>query len=591
MLIFEPGTKVVDGFTTLELGIDSGKAASLIGPNQGAYAINITFRGGYPTTRPGWTTREDRWSSSDARSAFRAGKFQGASSFHPDFGNDELFASVSGRLYRFQWGSNNRWVGSDVTPLTDPNPSILPKAYFQQAENYLVVQDGLSSALIWGSGGTFRRAGPTQVPTGEEMAYVLGRLWVSKGAEYVAGDIVGGPSGSSATNYRDSVLYFTENTYLAEGGAFSVGGEVTAITSMADIDTATGDGFLVISTRDRIFSNRVPMKREDWKNFTDPVQRVLQINFGALSDESIVPVNGDLYYRAQDGIRSLRTAVLRFNEPGNTPISNEVNRPLNSDAQRLLGNCSGVLFDNRLMTLCSPFQSSQGVAWRGCSVLDFDLVTSIRNKLAPAWEGVWNSNSLGIFRMLTARINGVERLFAFTLGVEGIQIQELVLSATTDDGDDITWSLEGPSLKFASPLSIKELDFADLWFDRINGTVQLSAYYRPDQYPGWVSWTSWQECTTTTNCTPVSSCVPLQNLKEGYMARRRLPTPEDTCNTYAGRPYRQAYEFQAKIAGSGFARLRSLRLFATTKMDVPVGDCPPSEALCQELNVCAGEDI
>ena len=45
--------RLVDGLLTAEGGVDSGFSPSLIQPNQLAWAVNTTVRGGFPKARPG----------------------------------------------------------------------------------------------------------------------------------------------------------------------------------------------------------------------------------------------------------------------------------------------------------------------------------------------------------------------------------------------------------------------------------------------------------------------------------------------------------------------------------------------------------
>lgn len=282
-------------------------------------------------------------------------------------------------------------------------------------------------------------------------------------------------------------------------------------------------------------------------------------------------------------------AIRRFQEPGNTPISNEVTRPLESDDVSLLNHASSILFDNRLHTTVSPFRTPQGVCFLGEVVLDFDIVSGIRNKLPAAWEGAWSGPN--IFQLLKARIDGVDRMFAFVLTDDNeIAIMEQDSTATTDDGVGIPWFIETSSFKAGSSLELKKLTGGDLWVDRIDGTVEMSASFRPDQYPGWVPWHSWSECTTVQDCSPVNGCLPVLNRQQGYYSRRRLPEPTESCNSYAGRPFRLGYEFQFKIQGTGHLRLRNFRMIANKVIDNPNGDCPGTST-CQLLEVCAGQDL
>src|SRR3972149_1583100 len=84
-----------DGFTTIARGVDSGRAPSLIGPDQVAFAINTTFRNGFPRCRPGISRIV--LSGDD----FQLGKWQGAHSYQPDTGRGVIITSIGGQIIRF----------------------------------------------------------------------------------------------------------------------------------------------------------------------------------------------------------------------------------------------------------------------------------------------------------------------------------------------------------------------------------------------------------------------------------------------------------------------------------------------------------
>src|SRR6185436_13856518 len=150
------------------------------------------------------------------------------------------------------------------------------------------------------------------VPVGNQITYYMGRIWVAKGREWVGGDIVFGPSGTASLGQRDSMLKFTENVFLNEGGAFAVPmqcGEITALKPIANINTALGQGELVIFTEGAAFAMLVPQDRTTWKNTKEPLVKMVQLSNGAFSQDGVVNVNEDLFYRSNDGIRSLAFSV------------------------------------------------------------------------------------------------------------------------------------------------------------------------------------------------------------------------------------------------------------------------------------------
>ena len=264
------------------------------------------------------------------------------------FANGGLFtlstnaAKDATTVYGSLTGANivNDELGTISIKIADKNPSDIPVYYFQQAEQYLIIQDGRSLPIIF-NGAVSRRSDVrnNEVPVGQAMAYGNGRLWVSKGREFVAGDIVGGPT---------SVIQFTENTYIAEGGAFAVPlntGDITAMKFMNQPDSSLGQGELLVHTDKAVFAVNVPTSRDDWKKTSYPTVRIVAINYGAVSDRSCSLVNGDMFYRATDGVRSYVSSRREWKEYGQIPISREIG-PLivNEQKRNISGISSSVLF-------------------------------------------------------------------------------------------------------------------------------------------------------------------------------------------------------------------------------------------------------
>lgn len=196
-----------------------------------------------------------------------------------------------------------------------------------------------------------------EVPVGTIMAYGQGRLFVASAdfTEMVAGDLVQGDIRNQVAN----LLRFTETTYLSEGGAFRLptpAGRITGLSFVATQDTATGQGDLTVYGEHGAGTLYVSLPREQWKD--QAIQRVLFTNIGCTSQDSIVDVNGDQFFRSLDGERSYRMARAEFSSYGQTPLSAEVSRVLDLDNPDYLDRASGVLFDNRLIFTCAPRQAA-----------------------------------------------------------------------------------------------------------------------------------------------------------------------------------------------------------------------------------------
>jgi hypothetical protein len=419
------------------------------------------------------------------------------------------------------------------------------------------------------------------------MCYVNGRIWYSlpNGFSFRATDIVYGDG------TRASVLKETENTFLNEGGDFAVPSDSGGITAMAvpgNPDTSLGQGPLLVFTPRYVFSIQAPVDRDAWKNLNYPIQAISLLTSGALGSRSAITVNGDVFYRAVDGVRSFIIARRSFNDWGNTPISNEVLNVIENDQTNLLWASSAVVFDNRLLMTSQPRYDSEGVVHKALAVLDFDLITSMRKKFPPAWAGIWTG--LNVLQLVKTENAYGDRCFAIARGSDDtIQLWEITKSDKfdynlTDGKKEIEWLVQTRAYNFEVPFGLKRLDSGDLFIDQLEGDVSFNVTYRPDQYPGWIEWTDFSECATTTQCLDL---CPLTNFKPQYRPKMRFPTPSDApCNETISTPARNLYEAQVMLSIIGYCRIKSLRVHAYDVQEPSVGDCRTVYPACTPLNVC-----
>jgi len=582
MPVIDP-QRISDGFVSLERGVDSGRSPSLLSRNQLSFAVNATMRGGYAKTRPAFKNiplifnANTQSEADEIKDRFESGRFQGAAEYQRGR-QSYIICSIDGYIHRI-----NPKTGDvdDITPrntdkTADPNSSLIETAYFQQAEEYMVVQDGRNRAIIF-DGASSRRANlkENEVPTGTAMAYGGGRLWVARGREFVAGDIVGGPT---------SVIYFTENTYIAEGGAFSVPldtGDITAMKFMNQPDISLGQGELLVHTANAVFAVNVPTNRDAWKNVEYPTVRIVAINYGSVSDRSCVLVNSDMFYRAPDGIRSYISSRREWQQYGQIPVSREMESILSNDSQfNLRDSVSAVLFDNRLITTTIPQVSPNGTYYRGLAVLDFDLVGGVGDKMPPAWDGLWTG--LNVLQILNADIDFSPRCFVFHLQPDtcGIQLWELTRDGRKDnDTTDIACYIETPNYSFQNPFEAKQLEYGEMFVDEIEGSVAFDIKYKTNQYPVWVDWNAFNECVTYGSCAVgAGECMTFANHKPQYRTRIRLPQPADDCEPTNGVPMRVGYEMAVRIGWTGHARIKGFRMHAYPTIEEPYGGCGSSAA-------------
>lgn len=563
----------LDGFLTTEAGVDSGFAPSLIQSNQLAWAVNVTSRGGFPTARPGWWKRGLTFPNNDVQTLFSTGYFQGHGSYKSDDGTAYIAVAISGRTFLIAVGT---WVVMEITITGDLNQVNQPHVWFQQAERWLIVQDGLSKAMLF-NGASSRRATNEEVPTGSAMAYGKGRLWVAIGNEYVGGDAVF----SDPALGRDCVIRFTENTFLNEGGKFGVPeGPITGMAFAANLDTSLGDGDLLVFTAQNAFAFNAPVDRTVWKDLRYPIQRFALIGVGCVNHESITLVNGDLIFRSSDGVRSLIYARRDFSEWGNTPISRQMQRAIVYDTYERLYAASSVTFNNRVLMTSQPqFENGRGVYHRSLLALDFDLVSGMGRKLPPAWEGVWTG--LKIMAVRTVQTPQGQRGFIIALGPDGaFCLYEISAAGAFDfngtDDQQISWIMETRSTTFGTPTDPKKLVTARFWYDQVMGNISILTRYRQNEAPCWNEWATFTDCAAYRNCAPGAPCKAVNYYQPPARSQIGLPMPPEQVDPSTGSFCHYGFEFQIRLEVTGRVRIKRLMLAAEPLPDERYENMVPS---------------
>lgn len=593
--------RIADGSWDFSGGVDSGKVTTLksnlnpngLDRNQLAWAQNATVRGGPISPRNGWfqvcTIRDN------------PEVFGGAFMYDPDGENFPYpIVVLNGVTYAVRIDIDNSVHDlSTAFGLTMP---VLNGYFFAQAERFLVIQAGDYQTLpnFW-DGATLRQSkgitnpavppgtpGVNEIPPAGPMNYYQGRLWYAQGRQYGAGDIVDGPSGTLAFAFTDAVLNVTENPLVVGGDGFTIpsqDGNIRAIADTANMNTQLGEGQLYIFTRNNIYSLTVPISRTDWiaaSNNNQPLQTVVQRKFGATSYRSVIPVNGDLFYRTMEpGIRSLSVALRDFQQWGNTPISTNVNRIIGGDDRNLLRFATGMAFDNRLWQGCQPFDiPGVGAGFRAAAILDFNLVSSFEDKLSgraiPAWEGGWEGTF--VLQYLTGDFGGRERAFAvvFSQLHNAIELWELTDFARRDNGDNrIQWYFETPAYTWGKEFDLKELDGLELWIDELFGLVDFLVEYKVDQDPCWRYWARWRDCAARgpgEDVPPTESPYPQRAFCDQYRFPYVLPKPPVQCAFGQNRPSNQGFQFQVRVTIKGWCRVRGILLYALPKTRPAFGE-------------------
>lgn len=407
-----------------------------------------------------------------------------------------------------------------------------------------------------------------EIPACRMGAYGLGQNWVSSvdGLSFFPSDLVGSSSGTLANNYRDAVLKTTDAEVM---GLFRlpVAGEIiTSMTFVATLDQALGQGPLQVGVASGMFSVTAPFTLVDFQGLgvvnpvSNPILTKSLIGFGPVGQNSTVLANSDTIFRSIEGINSLILARRDFSDiGGNTPISREMSRIINFDNISLLSYSSAIVFDNRLRMTCSPQVSAQGVFHMGELVLNYDLLSSLRGKASPVWDGLWTG--MNTLQYTKGQFGPIERAFAFTFNLTDGQIElyELLKQGTEhfDNGDiRIIWVVETPVI-YNQPLKnltdmVRLID-GEMYLAEVDKRVDVAVFYRPIFYPCWIPWHTFAVCADMTGT----------NAQEQVRYRLGFSEPDGrVCDSINNRPFRDAEAFQLRFEITGHCKLWGVKTLA-----------------------------
>jgi hypothetical protein len=570
---------VVDGSDNFGLGVDGGKRPRLVSPQHVVRGTNITVRNGEISNRPGFKKISLTFDKPNTQTTVQTGLFQRAAFYSSSNSNvPMLVASISGQLFRFLLQPNA--VSVDRIPIAGPNASNKLRAWFCEADNYLICQDGQSKPIIY-DGGVAKRAvntsqggGTPQVPVGTAMVAGQGRLFVKTcNSRIRAGDISGTKIGS--------ILNFTETELLSGGGDFGPDasqGEISGMAFLATQDTATGQGPLLSFGPGGATSYNVQNDRTVWQNGLFATQALTER--GSIGNESIVSVNGDLWFRSLDGWRSFRSARAETLRWPRTTMSNEIIHRIRDESPGLLPWGSAVYFDNRLIATAMPQKGPQGIYHLGMVALDFFPISSIRQLSefnpytysSPAWEDLWTG--IQPFQILSGMVAGQLRCFAFCYDQGQIALYEISLADPFDNygssNQPILSLIEFPGYFAKSQVELKQLFSMQIGFAGYQGDVEVEASYRPDDFALWFPWG-----TKNLRSQYLPSPPPKRNLPYAFEFNRFVP-PEEPRLVWPSPPAvpvpgkdmsDKGYVFQVKLEIQGAYSISWLRLFGRKLME------------------------
>lgn len=411
-----------------------------------------------------------------------------------------------------------------------------------------------------------------ELPPGKMLVYGQGRVWecLPNGTSFVAGDIVGGASGTNIAptnyNFTDAVLKVSQNQFMANGTTFTIPGagtQIMALQFVSVLDVSLGQGDLQVFTNNTVFGCDTPSDATTWASLTYPILTESLIGAGGVSQNAVSQVNGDIIFRTSDGnVQSMTMARLDFYKWGVTPISKEITRIIQFDNPLLLPFCSSVIFSNRYLLTSQPHQCLRGVYHTAIAALNFDAVSTLQGKQPSIWEGAYTG--LNVLEFVTdsdgnaGTYGGQKRCFALCIDptLTNIQVVEILQdTAATNDNltQPVNWSFESPLLFNQQSDDIKKkykrLVDGEIAIDSITPDgVTIAAYYKPDQNDVWTPWFTTQ--------------VNYKSNDTGFRPRIGFGQPTGNAYDTNGRPLREGYDFQVMLVFTGYCRFLGGRFAA-----------------------------
>ena len=257
-------TLLLEGQRDFSGGMNSSLVPALIPENSVYRSVNVTFRGGTPTTRPGLRQVNLDNGINSGIDIFVAEFMQGAFFYKEtrQSKNSSLFCVVGGYVVKIDLGTYlvDRLYPLDSSGVPDASKRLsftAPKVYFCQAEKYLIIQDGLSIPYIFDGDNLYESgvgpAGSTgalsQIHTigsiyGSVMTYGQGRLYIASDdrTRLYAGDLAFGGSTdqvsiTSGTAGTATSAVYTITTSAAHG---FVAGDIVSVYGHSSANGANG---------------------------------------------------------------------------------------------------------------------------------------------------------------------------------------------------------------------------------------------------------------------------------------------------------------------------------------------------------------
>lgn len=394
---------------------------------------------------------------------------------------------------------------------------------------------------------------PNELPIGRMGAYVQGRNWISNvnGNAFIASDQVGDSSGTAQVNSRDAVLKWSINTtqFSVPGGA----GKINCIIALSSLDASLGQGPLQILCDNDIFTCSAPNNSTQWATVTTPILSESAIGFGGCGQDAAQVVNGDLIVKSTDAsIHSFQLVREDFEKWGIFPISQELNPLIKQENTELIEYADFQEADNRCLMGALPYETSGVIYSQGLYALDYDVASSLQEKLPAVYDGVWKG--LNFMKIIGGVFGRRQRVFflAWNFTSNQPELWEVLIDGTEDNSltapIPITWAFE-TGVFFGSDkdkYQPKRLESGEIYISNLVGSATITAWYRPDFDQCWHAWSTITVCADNLANNPAVLDVDQYRMRLGL----GKPTAFDVDPT-VGKKAQDGRFFQVRIQVTG----------------------------------------
>jgi hypothetical protein len=462
-------------------GVDSWSDAVSVSDNYTRWNVNVTTRGGCPRTRPGMSVIP----------VSTIGAARGMTVFTPNSGIAHLVVAIGTQILICPYPFTGPFVAIPTLNFGGQGQVYFTKAVqntTQAADGtltaidpllILMMCDGQTRSAYWD--GTVARhldptkspKGPNETPTFERMEWSGNRLWGSLGKRLRASDL-GNP------------LKFTEENILAESGALTAPGDITAMTRTADFNN------LIVYTYENMTKVQTNiLDRTQWA-LTPGFQAEVFPGIGCAAAKSPNNQYGMTWWYSNYGLASLDQAIQTYRSSRMHAQDQSMSWSKTNLSPDISGICTGVFENYYIVSVPSGdrFNAHTWVmdqSWQQEQSIS-DYYASIRS---PKWDGIWKG--VRPVQIVTATIHGRQRCFCLSQDYPptgSTQIQNNVWEMFTPARLDVGLDMNGNKVQKRISCSVetkvlaqgpeyKDFRYIEVYCADIEGVVDLTISYAP----------------------------------------------------------------------------------------------------------------